>query len=339
MPIINMIGFEECADYTDVVTSLGQSSYLNGGSILVGSGRRSGNALQLTHYTHRLGYALGSAVSSVSFMVKVTNLSGSSAVSMIGSNHGKSGNWDHGYLGLRSDGSMFLKGNSTNGDSVEFLPAGSIVEGQWYFVGFSIFVDNAGYIKARVNNQTIELYTDTRYNNYAATSSALIFTGYHGLILDDIVYSTDADFHLENPKRVDYIVPDSDLSAQDFTKVGTGSGFEEINQIIPDDASYLRSETQGDVSEFSLSDSLTLATTIDAIRLVSRTNAEEELGANNMNVSHRLSSGTEINVIDPVSTAGEFITISSPVSVINPDTGLPYTKAEIDSSIVRLEMI
>lgn len=155
--------------------------------------------------------------------------------------------------------------------------------------------------------------------------------------IDGFTGETVTDF--VGDKRVFMTNPNADTAVADLIPNSTAIGFDAIDDQAPDNAgSYLEATnppagSPGDVrSEFEMTDLPNNIGAITAVQTYTRMQ-KSEAGTCNMRASLISNSQASDGADNPLTTAWTYY---QDVHALNPDTGAPWTKAEVDAMLLRI---
>lgn len=215
----------------------------------------------------------------------------------------------------------------------------------WNHIEAKILVDNVvGEIEVRVNQATVIHGTNLDFGSTGCNQiSFQHFTTSPGdasgtyYYFDDIVVWDDTG-SLNNdflgPQRVLTIFPSVDTAQADFQLSGAASGYDCINDTVPDDdTTHLFTENIGDISEFELPDLPPETANIIGVYIPNLSKLSDA-GIGNLQVS--MVSGSDIAAgADNVLTAA--YTYRGDVFETDPATDALWTKSGLEAAILKIE--
>lgn len=224
----------------------------------------------------------------------------------------------------------------------------AIVAAAWNHIEVKVKIDNStGYIEVRVNEVTVLNLTgkDTAFTANIETSQWAVGKPYNSLeratpswwvddlvAWDDQVVGTNDVVDFIGDKKVFTALPNADTAEADFQKSTGSSGYQLIDETTPNDADYIFTATDGDVSEFGLTDLPSNAAEVIAVIPVPRL-LKSDAGT----VTHAadlVHSGSATAAADiPATTQATYWPF---VHTKNPSTGVPWTPAEFNATLLRL---
>lgn len=262
------------------------------------------------------------------------------ATTLVEYNHNLNGST--GYVSCRiaidTDGSIKVYGQG-NGLISTIFPAGTIVADEWYyFAESSTSASNSGSVTVRINDQTASASGDmkvsvlsTSYWHLKANSTYLI---------DDLVTTNDTTYYNYQNIIVAHLKPTSDRAQADFTPLGAGAGYEEIDEDVSDeDTSYISASTVGAASEFELGPLASDLVSVLGIRITTVAAREGTGGTNNLETSIHTSSGTEVVADSQTLVDGSYTASSSSLILTNPDTATGFTLSDVNGLYIRTEVV
>lgn len=223
-----------------------------------------------------------------------------------------------------------------------------IVADAWNHIETMCQINNTtGAVEVRVNEVTVLNLTgeDTQSTSNVETSQiAMGRTGNDGsgtspgFYVDDLFAWDDQTVGLNDvvdfvgDKKVFVLTPDADTAEADFSKSTGSVGYSLIDETTPDDADYIYSAVDGHVSEFGFTD-------LPA-------NAAEVIAVIPMPRLYKTDAGTVTHAADIVTNGDATAAAAIPatteatywpfVHTKNPDTGAPWTPAELNASLLRI---
>ena len=222
------------------------------------------------------------------------------------------------------------------------------VAGAWNHFEFKVTIDDtAGAVEVRINEFTRLNLTGIDTKNTSLTEisqwvigdiSNTLLLGAHFYIDDIVPWDTVSD---ANNTVVDWVgdckvgahLPDADTAEADWAKSTGVTGYALIDDTVPDDADYISTSNDGDISDFELTDlpgNVAEVIGYCALPRLYKTDAGTVLVAAKFKVGTDLSPNEEI----PATTAATYWPF---VSTIDPDTGVPYDNATVPQ--LRLERV
>jgi hypothetical protein len=199
-----------------------------------------------------------------------------------------------------------------------------------------------GSVEIRVNGQ-VEFYLDNIDTGSTATTQFAIGTFTSGGSLSYTFYvddmfawdGTGTEFNdFQGTQRVTTIFPVADTAQADWTPTGAASGYDCIDDTVPDgDTTYILGTNANDISEFDL-DTLPPETEEIAGVFIPTLAKLDDAGTGEIQVS-LVSGGVPSSGPSQVLTPGYAYWGSS--HPVDPDTGVAWTKAGLEAAILRVE--
>lgn len=249
-------------------------------------------------------------------------------------------------LAYRSDGSIeVFKGTSLgsgDGTSLGSTDPGVLTASAFHHVEVAVRIDSiVGEVEVRVDGVTVFVRDSLDLGSSNVTNiewGALTSANYELVTYYDDVFAWDDTGDVNNDflgqQRVYTLWPEGNESTQDWVVVGAASGYEAINEIVPDgDTTYISGMEVDDVSEFSLGELPTETALIAGVYVPTMARLSDA-GTGNMQVSlvseGQASDGPDV----PLTTA---YTYWDGVHEVDPNTGNPWTKAALEAAILRVK--
>lgn len=221
-----------------------------------------------------------------------------------------------------------------------------IVSDAWNHVETMCQVNNTtGAVEVRVNEVTVLNLTGVDTQSTSNTETSQIAFGKIGsgvlsttwyvddlFAWDDQVVGTNDIVDFVGDKKVFVLTTNADTAEADFSKSTGVTGYTLIDELTPDDADYIFSATDGHVSEFGLSDLPGNAAEVIAVIPIPRllkTDAGTVTHAADLVTNGDATAATAI----PATTEATYWPF---VHTKNPDTGVPWTPAELNGSLLRI---
>lgn len=219
----------------------------------------------------------------------------------------------------------------------------------WNHVEVKAKIHNStGYLEVRVNEVTVLNLTgiDTQSTALAETSqmefgkinssvSGSLSTSWY---VDDI-FTWDDQVDGDNDivdfvgdKKVFTVFPNADTAEADWAKSTGTVGYSLIDEENPDDADYITTATDGDVSEFGLQD---LPSNIAEIIAVQITPRVLKTDAGTVLFSTDIVSGASATAADPIPLTTQ-ATYRPFIHTKDPASGVPFTLSDFDAAKVRV---
>lgn len=214
----------------------------------------------------------------------------------------------------------------------------------WQHIEARLVIDNiVGSIEIRVNGIPVMHITDINTGTNGATQMVwgMPKNNVAGLAvplyLDDVVVWDDAGSYANNflgSVRVETLMPNGDTAEADWSKNGAADGWDCINETTPDgDTTYIMAEDAGDMSEFEVANSPPETANIKGV-YVPVMGKLGDAGTGDIKIS--LVSGSDV-------AEGSEITLTTAYTywgnsfMVDPATGLPWSKSAFDAMKVRVE--
>lgn len=225
----------------------------------------------------------------------------------------------------------------------------ALVSDAWNHIETMAQINNStGAVEVRVNEVTVLNLTgvDTQSTSNAETSQiAFGKTAVDGsgavsaswyvddlFAWDDTTVGTNDIVDFVGDKKVFVLTTNADTAEADFSKSTGVTGYTLIDELTPDDADYIFSAVDGHVSEFGLSDLPGNAAEVIAVIPIPRllkTDAGTVTHAADLVTNGDATAATAI----PATTEATYWPF---VHTKNPDTGVPWTPAELNGSLLRI---
>lgn len=227
------------------------------------------------------------------------------------------------------------------GDQKTLLATSTVAlpTGSWNYIELKTFInDTTGTMELRVNGVTVATYTgDTKYSSTIGTARSIWLSGgvysssYYGWI-DDLYICDDqgtANKGFLGDVRIDTIYPTGAGSQTDFTPVGTGNNWDNVNDTNPDgDTGYNASEVVGDTDLFAFSDLPSISGTIFGVQ--ANLNArKDDAGTGGMKPVIYLAS-TEYEGTEKAMSDSYFD--HTTIWELNPNTAVAWTQSDINGA-------
>lgn len=334
MAIIDMCGFDTCSTRVDFESLLNNPLTATGTvTINQGQGLLGGNSMS----TSGGGYVTPADVSgSVGYFCIHRGSVKSTKVLAVSRYNDSATYSDNLVVSINSDGAVIVT-NAYSASTQTAFPAGTIQPDKWFYISISWNCVDSGFVGIRVNNSTWSWSSDFNigFNKYVH-----FLLGATGIEFDDFVRASDISHYLTPPQCIHYLPPVSDRATQDFVALNAGSGFEEVNELIPDgDDSYITGSIIGDASEFEVSDSLPVEMIgVTGVKLHGFAKRDGEGGTNGIKFSMHTASGTTVSSFIPALSEVSYSTNTSPIVVTNPDDTQPWDISDLVGLYVRVEI-
>nr|WP_295378346.1 hypothetical protein [Pseudoxanthomonas sp.] len=222
----------------------------------------------------------------------------------------------------------------------------AIVAGAYQHVEAKVVFDNvAGSVEVRVNGVTVLSLTgvDTVATASVECSQICVMntrsastTNITGWFFDD-VFAWDTSGTENNDflgdRRVRTLFPDGNTASAGWTAVGAATGYECIDEAVPDEETTYIEAAGGTTptSEFTLTD-LPSVGAIAAVEVVTRSR-KTNAGVANLQTSMVSGASVDVGADRPLT---EVYTYRSDVSELDPATGVPWTQAAVNAAKLRI---
>lgn len=252
-------------------------------------------------------------------------------------------------INIATDGSLMLKaGNSAAGNPPLVTSDPVLTAEAFNYIECEMLIDSVvGECEIRVNGVTVIHMTDANFGTQPAASicggkrlegnPTGTWSGSPTMYFDDLVAwdKEGGNFNdFPGPVRVTTIYCDGDTAEDDWAVVGAGSGYEAINDAVPDmDSTYISSDNPGDVSEFTVGELPAEITTISAV-YVPVLGRLENAGIGDVKVS--MVSDTEVDE-GPSHPLTPVYTYRGTSFETDPNTGTAWTKSTLEAALLRIE--
>lgn len=224
----------------------------------------------------------------------------------------------------------------------------AIVADAWNHIETMAQINNTtGAFEVRVNEVTVLNLTGVDTQSTSNVETSQIAMGRFGLdgsgtspewyvddmfAWDDQTVGTNDIVDFVGDKKVFVLTTNADTAEADFSKSTGVTGYTLIDELTPDDSDYIYSATDGHVSEFELSDL--------------PGNAAEVIAVIPMPRLYKTDAGTVTHAADLISNSVATAATAIPatteatywpfVHTKNPDTGAPWTPAELNAALLRI---
>lgn len=252
-------------------------------------------------------------------------------------------------IAIQSTGVLSARlGSVATGTTIDSTIVPALVANAWNHIEIkAVASQTVGAVEIRVNEVTVLNLTgiDTVDTGNTVEFSQVVWgelSGtHHGLVdwyLDDIVAWDDQTVGTNDvvdfigDKKVFTAFPTSDTAEADFLKSTGTVGYELIDEATPNDADYIYSATDTDVSEFGLTDLPGNAAEVVAVIAVPRLLKTD---AGTVFHSADIVTGGDATAAAAIPATTE-ATYWPFVHTKNPDTGVPWTPGEFNSSLLRI---
>jgi hypothetical protein len=249
---------------------------------------------------------------------------------------------------IQSTGIITAKrGSIQAGTDVGSTAVPAVVANAWNHIEIKAVAGNstAGAVEVRVNEVTVlnltgidtvatsnVEFSQVAWGEFSSSSSSLNWYLDDIFAWDTATVGTNDVVDFIGDKKVFTAFPTSDTAEADFLKSTGTVGYQLIDEATPDDADYIYSATDTNVSEFGLTDLPGNAAEVIAVIAVPRL--------------LKTDAGTVFHSADIVTNGDATAAAAIPatteatywqfVHTKNPDTGVPWTPAEFNSSLLRI---
>lgn len=255
------------------------------------------------------------------------------------------------WCNIRPEGTLQVHINGNPADNADGIdpprvssnPTSPVIcAGIWYYAEFQLNITSPTSVEVivRINNQVVLTQTlaltwtiSWPYVNWAR------FGGCSPMIIDDVYITNDVflgDIH------IGVIRPESDTATKDWTPSNAGDNFEEVNDINPDgDNSYISSSLVDDIDLYNMQD-LGLNGIVKGIQTNILCNKS---GAGPATVKAVYELGSRCLGSELFPSATTLLTDDSQwadlrdCQLLNPDTGVAWTTAEIDALVAGVKRV
>lgn len=248
-------------------------------------------------------------------------------------------------VGINTDGrlTVYQDASSNNGQSAIFTTLEPvIVADAWQHIEcFVVLSAQTFALEIRWNGVTVldESGLDLRAAMFGEQITQLRLNG--GIAatnyIDDLI-AWDASGSFNNDfigdRRCSLLLPDGDTAQADWSIVGAGSGFQVIDDLVPDDDStYVAAvNALGQQSDFDIEDTPPDAEIINAVMSYARAR-KTDAGDADLQISMVSSGSVDDGIVHPITTEW---TYWQDIFEVDPDTGVPWTPAALDAALLRL---
>lgn len=234
-------------------------------------------------------------------------------------------------------------GPSSSEDTILAVSDSVVTAGTFGYFEVKVIVDDVvGAFEVRYNERVILHVTNLNLgaNGIANVQWQNVVLGNGGpyLFIDDMVmWDDNGDYNNDfmGPVRVLTTFPVGDGSPQDWTPVGETTAYETVDDIVPDgDATYIGTDTLGDVASLALSELPPEITEISAI-FIPIMGRIDDAGTGAIQASMD-SSGDEV-------TGGSSVNMTTVYSYwpfifeYDPHTNGPWTPATFEAALLKIE--
>lgn len=204
----------------------------------------------------------------------------------------------------------------------------------WFHVQFYAFIDNAGFIRTKIDGVADIFYVGDTLPVGAAASIAYVYlaTNTSGIVhMDDLIIGTD-DF--TGDVRVEWLPPDADTAVDDWSKSVGVDAYAVVDEVPANDADYLFTSNNGDEEELELTDWIGLVKT--PVLVTSRARAREDVATGEQLEVGADSGGVEDTTLHTVTDSWRYY---DHVMQQDPFGPAAWTNAAIDALLHRLEAV
>lgn len=328
-------GFNEYGNISEVVGSVWSARA--GGTIEVGLGQYTGNALKLvasqllgfpltglggeTGY-HRIGFSFkADTISVLSYLFRV-------------------GRYDAAYTGtvyqamnvkLDALGKVLFYGsnNVLQWTSPEIV----IIAGNWYYIEIGYKINDSGTVEVHINGNLLHTMTiDTKFGNYNNYPS--IMGSSDTFHFDNLYFASDTTMPPSLGQcEVETSLPTADTAQADFT-----NGYTSIDDPIGNydgDTTYISSTTLNHKSEFDIAD--ITGVTIHALQLVTVARTDD-VGVRGI-TPYILSSAARVDDdTEHFPSNGTYLSYVSQAHSVDPNTSVAWTAAGVNALKIGVEI-
>lgn len=219
---------------------------------------------------------------------------------------------------------------------------GAVVASAWQHVEIKVLCADLGAVEIRVNGVTVLSLVDVNTkavaeDNIRQVGIAREGIGFTEFYIDDyFCWNTLGDYNNDfiGDKRILTLYPNDNDTLQEWEPVGVATGFEAIDEQVPDgDSTYIEATEAVSVSRFELDN---IVENIGSIAGIQTYALQRKTVAGVCNTKVSLVSGIdEANGEDRAIT--EQWTYYTDVHEIDPATSAPWTKSVIDSVKLKIE--
>ncbi len=231
------------------------------------------------------------------------------------------------------------------GGGVNLGPAGTfrMSPERWYHIGMrAVIHDTTGEVQVEINGNEVFNQTglDTRNSGTSGIIDAVRYDGWGGgkqWIAEPIAFSTagDAPTSLFGLHRVHMIKPDGDGTPTNFTPLGAGTNFSEVDeQAADDDTSHNESTVVTNKDRLTCESLPTAVKTVYSVQ--AKLLVKDPDGTATESVKTGLNSGTEsLSTALALSTGYE--QFEGPLETVDPNTAAAWTEANVNAADVVYE--
>lgn len=245
-------------------------------------------------------------------------------------------------LQFRSDGSITVRKGPVNATTIAMTDS-VFYAGTFNHFEMKLHIDSlVGALEIRVNGVQ-KLFIENLNLGLDMATACETISGYQGnagnryYIDDFILWDDTGEFNNDflGPQRVLTVFPVGDSAEADWSiNGGAGPGYDTIDELSQDgDATYLRADTVGQKSAFSIPELPTETIGIRGV-FVPAIARIDEAGIGNIKVS--MVSDTDV-LASTEQTLTPAYTYTRSVFEYDPATGLAWTKAGVEAALIRVE--
>lgn len=250
-------------------------------------------------------------------------------------------------INVSTTGQILLRTGAEGGTIVAQSATGVVPAGEFFHFEVLVTVANAGSCEVRINGVTVLDVTGVDTMGQATNETTQILQGNTGsggtgsnFIADDLVLwdttgTINNDFH--GDQKIYTQLPDADKVLQDWAPNSGLTGYTQIDDATPDDATtYIEATVVNDVSEFTFQDLPAEVQSVSGIHIYSRVlKTDAGTGSFKQSIAHDI--GSPLNITDgsdhAVTTAFSWY---DDVFETDPSTGVQFTPAGLNASHIRL---
>jgi hypothetical protein len=213
----------------------------------------------------------------------------------------------------------------------------------WMNLEMKVKVANAGgTVDVRLNGINILSFTGDTQNGGTASIDNIQFEGvanadmiFHDIIINDDTGGVNDSWMGDN--QVDVLFPDGDGTTNNFTPLGAGANYVEVDETEHDsDTSYNEDATVNDVDLYTFANlpALPGTATVRGVQIVASVKSDDG-GAKSLALIARPVSTNRIGATQSITSAYLFY---REISDVSPETSSAWTETEIDGSEFGIEV-
>jgi hypothetical protein len=245
----------------------------------------------------------------------------------------------------QNDGSIKVYRGTNSGTLLASSSAAVISSAVWQHIEVKAFIDNVnGFAEAKVDGVSVVSITtvDTQQ-----ASSALILdyrveadvanSSRHAYLTDLYILDTAGDAPYNDflgDVKVSVLRPEADGGSSNFTPIGTGDNWEEVDDVLMDsDTTRVQSGTINARDEYDVESFASIGLTVGTIYGVQVCNACKKTDAGTIGYKDNLTVGSTVYQSGEVFAPAGSYKITTDVHQINPDTSTAWTESTAEAAL------